>query len=278
MASASSSLSAAAFSQQPRFSARVEAVRVDVLVTEGGHPVRGLTGSDFEVRDNGVLQDVALVSSDRLPLNVVLALDVSDSVRGERLAHLRRASEALLGGLVQNDRAALLTFNHVLTLGFPLTTDLAQVRAALDSMQAGGETALFDATYTGMVLAESDAGRSLMVVFTDGADTASFLPRDVVVETAQGADVVVYGAAVTQRGRSTFVRNIADQTGGALLELESIADLPKAFLRILDEFRQRYVLAYAPRGVAKAGWHRLEVRVKGRRVSVKARAGYQSGG
>jgi tight adherence protein B len=264
--------------QQPTFSAKVEAVRVDVLVTSDGRPVAGLGTSDFEVRDNGVLQDVAVVSTEQLPLNVVLALDVSDSVKGVRLTHLRAASEALIGGLPPRDRAALLTFSHLLTLASPLTADLARVRGAIAGMQAHGATALFDATYTGMVLGEADTGRSLLIVFTDGADTASFLARDAVLGAARSTEVVVYGAAVALPGRSAFVKDVAERTGGSLLELESIADLPGAFLRILDEFRQRYVLTYTPKGVASTGWHRLEVQVKGRRVLVKARAGYQAGG
>jgi hypothetical protein len=49
------------------------------------------------------------------------------------------------------------------------------------------------------------------------------------------------------------------------------------FLKILDEFRQRYLISYSPTGVAPDGWHRLDVRVKGRRLTVKSRTGYQAG-
>jgi hypothetical protein len=76
--------------QQAVFSAKVESVRVDVLVTDKGQAVRGLTRADFEVQDNDVPQKVDLVSFDEIPLNVILALDMSDSVAGERLEHLRR--------------------------------------------------------------------------------------------------------------------------------------------------------------------------------------------
>ena len=66
-------------------------------------------------------------------------------------------------------------------------------------------------------------------------------------------------------------------TGGSVLEIESTRDLSQTFLRILEEFRQRYLLSFSPRGVSSTGWHRLEVRVKGRRGTVNARAGYQAG-
>ena len=83
-------------------------MRVDVLVTDGGRPVLGLGPADFEVLDNGVPQDVEFVSYDQIPLNVVLAFDMSDSVAGERLEHLRSAGSAVLAGLKRNDQAALV--------------------------------------------------------------------------------------------------------------------------------------------------------------------------
>ena len=67
------------------FSSKVEAVRVDVLVTDNSRAILGLGPSDFELSDNGVPQHVELVSFDQIPLNVILALDMSDSVAGERL-------------------------------------------------------------------------------------------------------------------------------------------------------------------------------------------------
>ena len=98
--------------QQPTFSAKREAVRVDALVTDRGKVVTGLGAGDFEVRDNGVLQTVDLVSFQQIPLNVFLAFDISASVSGERLTHLQTAGHALLDRLAKDDRSALLTFSH----------------------------------------------------------------------------------------------------------------------------------------------------------------------
>jgi hypothetical protein len=85
--------------QQPTFSARLDVVRVDALVTDDGRIVRGLTPDQFEVLDNGVRQQVDLASFEDLPLDVVLAFDLSESLSGERLDHLRTAGRAVLGGL-----------------------------------------------------------------------------------------------------------------------------------------------------------------------------------
>ena len=103
--------------QDVTFSSRVEAVRVDVLVTDNGQPVRGLGPGDFEIRDNGVPQQIDLVSFEQIPLNVVLALDMSDSVAGDRLERLRSAGGAILGGLQKEDQSALVTFSNEVRLG-----------------------------------------------------------------------------------------------------------------------------------------------------------------
>src|SRR4051812_49655999 len=78
-------MSAIEAQQSAPFTSKIEAVRVDVLVSDDGKPIRGLGPSDFTVVDNGVQQQVDLVSFDEIPLNVILALDMSDSVAGERL-------------------------------------------------------------------------------------------------------------------------------------------------------------------------------------------------
>jgi len=91
------------------------------------------------------------------------------------------------------------------------------------------------------------------------------------------ADVVVYGISVVSRLKPEFLREMTTLTGGRLFEIEKTANLASTFLGILDEFRQRYLVSYTPKGVAKDGWHKLEVRVKNRRATVKARPGYLAG-
>lgn len=261
--------------QAPTFASKVEAVRVDVLVTDRGQPVRGLGRSDFEILDNGVPQQVDLVSFEQIPLNVILALDMSDSVAGERLDHLRGAGTALIAGLKQADQAAVVTFSNRIVLGAGLTTERAPVQAALTDTAGAGGTALVDGTYAGMMIGESDVGRALLIVFSDGLDTASWLSADSVLDTARRSDVVAYGVSVG-RAKPEFLRDLTSLTGGRLIEVEKTSNLSAVFLTMLDEFRQRYLVSYTPRDVAKDGWHRLDVRVK-RRATVKARPGYLAG-
>jgi VWFA-related protein len=263
--------------QQATFSAKREAVRVDVLVTDRGKVVTGLGAGDFEVRDNGVLQTVELVSFQQIPLNVFLALDVSTSVSGDRLTHLQAAGHALLDRLASADRSSLVTFSHSVLLREPLTGATDRVRRALDGVQPSGDTALVDGVYAAMMLDPSDGGRNLLLVFSDGLDTASWLMPEGVLRSARRSDVVVYGVSSRSREGSKFLDDLTELTGGATLKIESTRDLSATFVKILDEFRQRYLISYSPTGVASGGWHRLDVRVKSRRVSVKSRQGYQAG-
>jgi VWFA-related protein len=252
----------------------VAVVRVDVLVTDSQGPVTGLRGEDFEVRDNGVLQQVEFASFENLPLSVMLALDVSGSVSGERLTHLGTAATSVTEALQSADRAGLLTFSSAVALPAPLTGDVGKIRTALDSLSTGGDTALVDASYSAMVLSEAEGGRPLTILFSDGADTASFLRPDDVLATARRSDAVVYAVAVGGAERGSFLANLTAQTGGRVLVIRSTPELGATFISILDEFRQRYVISYSPRGVPQAGWHPVDVRVKGRRVNVTARRGY----
>jgi Ca-activated chloride channel homolog len=266
-----------ASAQQPTFSSKVEAVRVDVLVTRNGQPVTGLRPVDFEVLDNGVRQEVAIATFEQIPLNVVLALDMSESVTGDRLEHLRHAGGRLLDALARDDQVALLMFSHAVVQSAPLTRDVERVRQALVQTVPSGLTALVDATFTGMMVGESDAGRGLLIVFSDGVDTSSWLSADTVVQTAKRSDVVVYTVSAGAPRETEFLEDIAEQSGGRWLRVESAKDLGSVFVSVLQEFRQRYLVSYSPRAVSSDGWHRLEVRVRGRGLTVKARPGYLAG-
>jgi Ca-activated chloride channel homolog len=265
---------AAAGAQQITFSSRTEAVRVDVLVSDRGVPVRGLGPADFEVWDNGVPQQVELVSFEQLPLRVVLALDMSDSVAGEGLRNLRSASLALLGGLNSGDEAALITFNEAVTLRAASTGEFGRVRAALEGVDPSGSTSTIDAGFAALTIGESGVGRGLVIFFSDGLDTSSWLRQDDVLDIAKRCDAVVYAVSTTRASDDRFLRALTDQTGGRRMSVEKTKDIGAAFLEMLNEFRQRYVVSYTPSGVAREGWHRLIVRVKNRNATVRARPGY----
>jgi Ca-activated chloride channel family protein len=254
----------------------VELVRVDVLVSDRQGPVVGLTANDFEVRDNGVLQEITTTSAGEVPLNIVLVFDISTSIDADRLDHLRRAGRSVLDGLQAGDRAALVTFSHRVIERRSLTSDVDALRGSLDALDPSGRTALVDGAYAGLAVARSETGRSLVIVFSDGLDTASWLTEEQVLDTAQRAEAVVYGVSVGPLLDRSFLQSLTETSGGRLFPVESTSNLHGLFLAILQEFRHRYLLGYTPQGVKPQGYHRLEVRVKRRGLTVRARPGYDA--
>jgi VWFA-related protein len=285
-------MTVAATAQNPQFKSGTAAVRVDALVTDGRRPVRGLTAASFELRDNGVRQTITDVHHETLPLNVICALDVSSSVEGEPLDDLKRGYVALIDALATEDRAALLTFADRIQLHTALTGDKARLRGLAGTVETGGTTSLFDAVFSALALRETDAGRTLLMFLSDGRDTSSWLTARKLVAAARRTDVVVY--PITTRtatprldfnnrrdphsqwpeSSERFLEALADETGGRVFYATDEAALGATFLKVLDEFRQRYVLTYTATGVAEGGWHTIEVRLRGQSGEVRARRGY----
>lgn len=277
--------------QSPRFATGVDGVRVDVLVTIGRRPVFGLSKEDFELRDNGVVQRITDVSRETLPINLICVLDASGSVAGQPLRDLREAARLLYAALGPSDRGALLTFSHRVYLHAALTSDRDRLRRLLDDVRPAGTTAFLDAVFGGLALRESDPGRTLLLLFTDGNDNASWLPAADVLEAVKNSDVVIYPVRSGARQFSSatidmpdageaerLLKALADDSGGRVFEAESGERLSKTFLAVLEEFRQRYVLSYTPTGVRSSGWHTIDVKLRGQQGQVKARRGYVGGG
>jgi len=277
----------AAVIPQERFRSTAEMVVVDVLVMDGRRVVTGLTAADFELFDSGVPQTIRELYLDELPMTVIMVLDTSGSVEGERLEALRRAALALFDRLRPGDRAAVMTFSHRLRMPEDVTPDVARLRTAVAALQAGGATALRDAAYAGLALTGAEAGRTLLLLFTDGVDTASLLDDERVLSMARHSSATVYAVATRELpdvklwGPSAppatddrFVTSLAQQTGGRVMYAEGNRDIGPAFERVLAEFKSRYVLGYTPAGVSGRGWRPVDVRLTKRRGTVLARRGY----
>jgi len=265
---------AAAAAGKQRFSLQVDTVRLEVMVKRGNRSVAGLQSSDFDVRDNGVAQRPNLVAYGALPLNLVLVLDISGSVAGDRLNRLRSAGLTLINALEPDDRAAVMTFADAVIIRTPFAPIGPGLRAKMDLQPGGTNTSLVDAMQAALVLAQSGAGRPLLIVFSDGADTSSFLSAASVEDTARRTGAVVY--AVTTSDASGFLGGVARLTGGDRFDVGASGNLDAAFARILDEFRHSYLLSYVPSGVPPTGWHTVSVRVNGG-GDVRTRPGYLAG-
>jgi VWFA-related protein len=258
-------------SPQTTFRSGVEIVELDVSVTRGGVPVAGLTARDFALTDNGIAQQVQSVTLEELPLSVTLVLDTSQSVAGERLQHLVQAGEGLTAALRPDDRAALITFSHAVDLRVPMTGDMPPIRAALGAMIGNGATSLRDAIHLALQLQPHDNTRPLMLVFTDGHDTASWLTENAVVDSARRAGVVIHAVRLEP---DALLDKLTQLSGGRTWSATSDRQLQELFTKALDEMRARYLLTYTPAGVRKPGWHDVKVTLKSGSADITARRGY----
>jgi VWFA-related protein len=256
---------------QTTFRSGVEVVELDVSVTRGGVPVTGLTTRDFALTDNGTAQEVQSVTLERLPLSVTMVLDASQSVAGERLQHLVQAGDGLAAALHAEDRAALVTFSHAVDLRVPMTGDMASIRTALGAMTGNGATSLRDAVHLALQLQPHDQTRPLVLVFTDGHDTASWLTEDAAIDSARRAGVVIHAVRLES---DAFLDKLTQISGGRSWSATSDRQLEELFTKALDEMRARYLLTYTPRRVRQTGWHDLKVRLKRGSADITARRGY----
>jgi VWFA-related protein len=297
--------------QTYRFERRVDVVTVDIAVTDDGRPLGGLTAADFEIRDNGVLQEIDSVQVETAPVDAILILDTSMSVAGPKLGELRAAVANFMAGLRDEDRVALVTFSAYVQLWQTLTTDRSAIRDALAGVDARGLTALKDGLYGGLSLAGPSAQRPIAVLFSDGLDNASWTSESQLEEVVKESNAVVYVVGNTEPrseertrrgtgyfGRSVeepkdrqrvrhgrfsvharlfddrFLQGVADDSGGRYFEFDDASSMEQEFRRVVEDIRSRYLLSYYPTGVAEDGWHDLEVKLVNRKAELRARQGY----
>ena len=289
----------AAPQQRPTFGVSVESVYVDVFVTNGGAPVLGLRATDFELRDDGARQDVELAGLESTPLSTLLVLDTSGSVAGQKLEQLRAGVRAVLRGLGLADAVGLVSFDHEARVRVPLGPDAARVERSLATLRPGGATALWDAIYSGTLLA-SERGRSLLVVFTDGEDNLSWLDAQDVARALHVSNVLfqVVGIGAPDGGleddidagtgfarglrapeppRVAVLRRLAESTGGRFWSAGSPAGIAAAFEAMAAAMKSRYILRFEPGGDRREGRHEIEVKLRGRRGHVHCRQAYVVG-
>jgi VWFA-related protein len=282
----------------PMFRSSADLVTVDVSVRDKTRVVTGLGAADFDVRDNGVRQEITDVSYGKLPIDVTVALDVSFSVSGPMLERLRRAVTALMSDLGRDDRLKLIMFNQQISRLVDFTDDAAAGGRAIRETQAGGGTSVFDAISVALASAVHPDRRQLVVVFTDGSDSYSVTEPAMLTAVAEHTNaavmmvgsgmrvlpvvpeipgrpvrVIVRSQTTLQAQRNRFYAKLATDTGGLVIPVTS--DLTSTFRHALDEFRSSYVLYFAPQGVDRKGFHTLTVTVPANgKLTVRARRGY----
>jgi len=258
----------------------VEVVQVTATVTDGpGHFVKGLSRSIFHVFEDGVPQTISHFASDDNQLDLVVAIDTSNSMTPS-MPQLKTAVKEFLRAVPERDHVTLLAFNNSISTLTRRATDLDERSNAVDQLAPSGTTVLYDVIARGVDLLGSQSGRKAMIVFTDGEDEGSYTPIEVVEQSLQASDVTLY---MIGQGRGTslgplkrVMQRLAEPTGGRALFTEKIDELKTAFRDLLNELSHQYLLGYNSTNPRHdATFRRIKVDVDGH-YQVRARQGYRA--
>jgi Ca-activated chloride channel family protein len=258
----------------PTFKAHADLVLIPVTVTDQlNRFVLGLQKEDFQLFEDGVAQNVTLFSGEDAPLSVGVLFDKSASM-SYKLGGSRDAATQLLNALNKDDEAYLVEFADAAKMSVGFTSNTAQIRNALKSAQATGQTAMLDAIDAGLTeMKEARNSRKAIVIVSDGGDNRSHYTAAQIESLVRAADVQIYAmgvfdpvftSALTPEEISgpRLLSEIATQTGGRAFAASSPGDMPSVATRIAVELRNQYVLGYYPKNKARDGKYRnVEVRV-----------------
>jgi Ca-activated chloride channel family protein len=253
------------------FRVDVKLVSIFVNVTDkNGALVGGLTQGDFAVYEDGRPQQIAVFErQSELPLNLTLAIDTSGSVRkdmSEEAAAARRFVHAILR---PQDKMSVLQFATEVRELTPFTNKIAQIDRGLSELHGDWATALYDAICLGSEKLGGNPGRKVLVVISDGDDTAKSSTYAQALEAALRNEVMIYSlidvpieaSAGRDLGGEHALITIAEQTGGKYFYV-SDGGLDKAFAKVSDDLRTQYLIGYYPRHQAPGtNFHRLTVTV-----------------
>ena len=258
----------------------VDVVQVTVTVTnDRGEFVAGLPQSAFHVLEDGKPQTVTYFASEDVPLELVVAVDISGSMTAA-MPKLKESVKAFLGAVPAENRLSLLGFNDTV---FALTrrpTDPPEERMrAVDRLAPWGATALYDVIVRGIDMLGARTGRKALIVFSDGEDQGSHVTLDQVEQRLQASDVTLYmigqGRGQEVDRLKKIMERLSTPTGGRVFTMVSINELSGAFDTLLEELSHQYLIGYPPPGEVRDGkFHEIRVRVDGHK-NVRARTGYR---
>jgi VWFA-related protein len=258
----------------------VEVVQVTVTVLDDqGRYVKGLPRSAFHVSENGRPQVLSHFYSENVPLELVVAVDISGSMQ-PAMPKMKQAIADFLRAVPTQHRVTLLAFNEDVFTVARQAADLETRMKGVEALVAWGPTVLYDGILRGVELLGLRPGRKALVVFTDGEDQGSQVTIDEVEQGLQASDLTLYmigqGIGITSAPLRKVMERLAVPTGGRAFSTPSVRELHESFDELLEELSNQYVLAYEPtNSVRDDTWRQITVNVDGHR-KVRARLGYRA--
>jgi VWFA-related protein len=269
--------------REQRFRSASELVTTAVTVRDAeGRLVTSLEQKDFIVEEDGVSQPITQFTKERVPVSLSLTLDVSDSMRGVRIADARVALSHFLDTLLaEEDEAALVGFNHEARLYAAWTIERSGMRGRLEGIKPSGGTAMYDAIDVSLPLFDSrQHPRAAILLVSDGADTASDTTPTILKQKLNRSDVFLYAIGIdtldarnSTRINPYTLQELTGQGGGYTEIIRSTADLGPATERIAEELNNQYVIGYTPAKRADGKYHTIRVKTTNDTYRVRARRG-----
>ena len=278
--------SAALVAQQPQgptFKTGTQVVSLFVTVADAQKRlVPDLTKEDFDVFDNEKPQPITYFDNSIHPITVVVMLDTSGSMT-LTIDLLKRAAEQFLIRLLPDDKAKVGAFNDKVQISSRFTNNRDQLISSVMDLDYGNGTRLWDAIGLSLDELKGVEGRRVILVFTDGDDTASKVGLGNVIDRARADEVMVYAIGLESeyfngqrqvRSRPDGgLRKIADETGGGYFELKKTSDLAPTFTKVASELHSQYVIGFTPT-LLDNRVHKLMVKVKPAGLTARARRSY----
>jgi Ca-activated chloride channel homolog len=275
--------------QDTTFRMDVKLVNLFVNVTDrNGAIVGGLGQDDFKVWEDGRPQKIAIFErQSELPLNITLAIDTSGSTFKDMALEHNAAKKFVHAILRQQDQMSLIEFATDVRLVVDFTSKIPLLDRGLGSLRLGDATALYDAIYLGSQGLARKHGRKVLVLVSDGGDTAKSTTYAEAQEQALRSEVIIYSiidvpieaSAGRDTGGEHALITLAEQTGGKSF-YASEGGLDKAFERVSEDLRTQYLLGYYPHDQEPGRtFHRLQVtvpRAAPDAFNIRYRTGYYS--
>jgi Ca-activated chloride channel homolog len=272
-----------ALAQEPTFRSGARIVPVLTTVTDAqGRLVPDLEQQQFTILDNGKPQPITFFENEVQPFTAVVMLDFSFSMN-DNLKLLKQATEQFLLRMLREDKAQVGAFSDRIQFSGEFTSDRDDLIGALDDLQFGNPTRLYDALDASIDMLDGVEGRKVVIGFTDGDDTASRKGMGAVLDKARDKEVMIYAVGLEseffngvskQRTRpDRGLRKLADETGGGYFELKKTDDLGPTFTRVAQELHSLYTLGFAPSAL-DGKEHKLEVKTSAPGTTARARRSY----
>lgn len=222
--------------------------RIFVSVLDNlGNPLTGFLLGNFSILEGGkpgVPFEVGRVTD---PLYLALIIDRSGSMAGSNTTAANTAATDLVNALGVSDFAALIEFANDVAVTVDFTTDKSALNTAIATGVASGGTALYDAIIVGAGLLNTRPGRRLLIVLTDGDDTASTSDAAGAIGSVNSAGLSCYPVGLGLFFNAAVLQQIATDTGGTYASSADGTGLSSIFLDILDRFNNLNFIRYRRR-------------------------------